>query len=36
MVWSPVHPQNLSPKMVLAYKMCRDKNGAETEEMVNK
>jgi hypothetical protein len=26
-----IHPQNLGPKICLAYKIFRDKTGAETE-----
>jgi hypothetical protein len=29
--WTSIHPQNLQHKMCLAYKMCRDKDEAETE-----
>jgi hypothetical protein len=30
-----IHPQNLRPKIYPAYKMCRDKDGVETEGSVS-
>ena len=32
---APNHPQNLQPKICPAYKICRDKDGAEIEGTAN-
>ena len=32
---TPTYPQNIPPKMCFAYKMCKDKDRAETEGIAN-